>query len=194
MEKSLSNDIRKHISFKKIYFLKMMSAREKPTIGEDPFEKYWKAERNPTNLAITDKLRDQYLDVTQRCYRAGFLAYCPRLNTYLKQPAYWFRYLEAYLRSDVFCDILSRETIKGHTNKDARDAKVQIFEWGQKLAMLKSVAGVQDQLTLDIDAIMTVLNGYIQFQDVKYQQLINDKMAQHVTGVRTVQGLIIYQS
>lgn len=182
-EKSIDNDIRKHITFKKTRFMRMMSSRTKPAVGEDPFEEYWGEPRNSKNLAIADKLRDQYLDVAQRCYRVGYLEECPRLKVYLEQPMYWFRHLEAYLKSDIFAQILQRAIIKGHTDKNARDAKTQVYEWGQKLALIKSVANPDEQKNMDIDAITSMLNSYVQDQGVKYQQMIDDQLAQHVSGL-----------
>ncbi|ETS78627.1 hypothetical protein PFICI_10689 [Pestalotiopsis fici W106-1] len=182
-EKMLSDELRKHILFKKHWFLKMMTENTKSTTGDNAFIKYW-GSRTAENEKETEKLRGQYLDVTSRCYNAGFLHKCTRLKIYCqddRSAIYWFKLLEAYLLSDEKVDELRYNSNHQHVSKDAITVQSEILHWGQKMTLLRNaVKNVDERRKLDVGNVMTTLNGHITDHAAQYQQIIDNDLAGHL--------------
>lgn len=155
--------------FKRHCFLQMMTSFVPPPASSgqvDPFVKYgWDRTKNAANVKT---LQRQYLDITMRWYKTGYIAKAPLWQEFLTQLSYWFRTYAAYLESEQYINP-SR-----NNDKNALTPEIEIVQWGNKLTLLKHAAdrvGTSSAKDLDVEKTTKILKSHAQ--------LVNADLASH---------------
>jgi hypothetical protein len=190
----LGEDTKKHIFYKRHWFMKAMVCYQTPKPGEvDPVEEYGLRRTNPSDMATLKTLQDSYKEVTMTCYEAGFIEYRSEWKTYLKHPGYWYQVLENYLVSKTHIDSwLAKLDPSRQEIKEAVPPQVEVMHWGNKLALLKHALARSDPTAaagLDVDKVVRKLNT-AAITHYSLAQVVDEDLMNHLFQASQAHGAL----
>lgn len=194
----LGDDTKKHIFYKRHWFMKAMVCYETPTNNtDDPVEKYGFKRNNPQDMATLKELQDSYREITMACYEAGFIQFRAEWNIYIKHPGYWYKVLARYLVSETHVESwLAKLDPSRQETKEALPSQVEVMQWGNKLTLLKHALAKSDPTAaaeleksdpetgecLGVDYVTRLLNT-AAVNHYAYGQTINEDLINHLVMV-----------
>lgn len=182
-------DIKKHIFYKRHWFMQAMTCYEKPRIGEDPVGMYGFRRNSVKDMATLKSLQDSYREIALTCYEAGYIKFCPEWQTYLKHPEYWYQVMANYLVSETHMSSwLAKLDPSRQSNKQYLPSHVDVMHWGNKLSLLKHALARTDAAAaaaLDIEKVTHILNT-AAINHYAYAQTLNEETAKHIQQVGLV--------
>ncbi|RGP72149.1 poly 1 [Fusarium longipes] len=178
--------LRKHIQWKRYWFLKMMTsyAAPPPEANEpDPVVQYgWDRKNNKDELKA---LQDQYLGLTMECYEMGYVTFCQPWITFLKEPYYWYKVYASYLESKEHIEGWAKKLPSRSNDKGKMSVSVEIMHWSNKLNLLKHAVARTDpekakSLNVDdtVDKLTTALN-----MSFTLAQVLGGELSKHILQI-----------
>ncbi len=182
----LPQDFKRHIFYKRHWFMQAMVCFKKPETGDDPVEKYGFRRDNKSHMATLKELQASYKEVTMECYEAGYINFCPDWEKYLKHPRYWYQKLADYLVSKTHMDTwLAKLDPSRQDSKTYLPSQVDVMHWGNKLMLLKHALARTEPIAadaLDVDQVTDVLNT-AALNHYAYGQTIDEDLIKHIEQV-----------
>lgn len=180
----IPDKLRVHIAPKREIFLKMMTSYTKPPAGEeDPVVQYgWNRDDNKDELQT---LQTQYLGLTMDCYEMGYVTFCPKWMTFLKEPHYWYQVYSAWLVSKDNLKPWLAKMPSHSSDKGKMSPDVEVMHWANKLTLLKHALARTDaekakslEVKDTVDKINAAVTGYYN-----YAQTFDEELAKHLIQV-----------